>query len=348
MTAPILEAIARGFHHGPAYDQRFVEIVLALAFVAAAAVVIGRLVARRRSEAAARRIHERRLAEVGPSARELAALGVLARFLRPWEPPYLLLASRHVFDRCAREMLRAGAPDADFAVTDAELTLNSLRLRIGFHLATADDTPDSSLDLPVGSTILVSRENADHPDGPFVQGKIAAQGPRAMTISLPTGSRPPPEGSVLMLQFRNQAGVFSFSGTVLYAGETAVQVSQSSTIARRQRRRYYRRRVRLSVSVRAAPGAAWQPALLLDLGGGGGSIQRAGSLSPQPEPFEISFSVPPGDRPVAARVVRVSRNGNVASFEFVSLSEAQRDRIIRIAARQPAGEHDGSERPRSA
>ena len=131
------------------------------------------------------------------------------------------------------------------------------------------------------------------------------------------------------MYFHNSAGIFSFPTRITDMNEDAVFLSQSSHITHQQRRKYFRKTESLPVYVAPlAEGAEPQESMLLDLGGGGASLQNPRGQLKKGDQLELSL-FPRAERlTLAARVVRLSKNGRVANVKFESLSEAERNRIM--------------------
>jgi hypothetical protein len=102
-------------------------------------------------------------------------------------------------------------------------------------------------------------------------------------------------------------------------------------LASRRRRRYVRRKVRLSVLVARDPDAADpRPTTLLDLGGGGASFRNPWEMLRRGDIIHMSFPPPARGPTVTASVVRVSRRGTTIHVKFEFLSESTRDRILQF------------------
>ena len=106
-------------------------------------------------------------------------------------------------------------------------------------------------------------------------------------------------------------------------------------LRRTQRRKYYRRRVRLP---RAGPAAReGEPPLasqLLDLGGDGASlVEPAEEVSPRETCRSWTFRVGGESFRLTAEVLRVSRDGQVLHVRFHGLRDADRDRLLGILFR---------------
>ncbi|HET6486485.1 MAG TPA: PilZ domain-containing protein, partial [Spirochaetia bacterium] len=76
------------------------------------------------------------------------------------------------------------------------------------------------------------------------------------------------------------------------------------------------------------------PPYVLDLGGGGASLQNPRGLMTEGDLIEVSFSGEIGAFTIVARVLRVSRRRGVMSVEFEHRSPEERNRIMRFLSAQ--------------
>ena len=147
------------------------------------------------------------------------------------------------------------------------------------------------------------------------------------------GAAGPSPGSPVTVVFQNRAGLFSFDTVVRSAGGGVLRLDQVERLRRTQRRKYYRRRVRLGVQVLPREGQPPLASQLLDLGGDGASLvnpQRKLSAGDLPE---LSFRVGGESFRLTAEVLRLSRGGQVLHVRFHGLRDADRDRLLGILFR---------------
>jgi hypothetical protein len=314
--ARFLTALASGF------VQTRLEIIIFFAIVVAAlaAIVVFFVAqnrrARRQFNRRARDIIERLMQKLDLDAEETQLLERLVRYLEPGDSAQALLFNHHVFDACARRMYKAESV--------SEATLNALRLKIGFRITKEEEVPSSTAELPAGSPLLLALNG-----GPRVRGAILAQGPGAMLVKLDPGGPPPAQGMGVTVYFHNSAGIFSFPTRVTDLNEDAVFLEHSSAITHQQRRKYYRKRESLPVYLAPLSGDAPPlETMLLDLSGGGAALENPRGMLKKGDMIQLSFSPRREKVTLAARVLRLSRNGKVANVRFESLSEAERNRIM--------------------
>ncbi len=311
-----LTSLAEGF------VQTRIEILLLFAFIVFLLLVFslylllqGRA-ARREIARRSREMLEHRLGELELDDEDSALLGRLSAYLTRGESEYSLLVNSRTFDACAARM--RGAEDIP------EVSLNSLRLKIGFRITQPEQVPSSTLELPEGSALLLVGRGT-----PRLRAVLAAQRPAGMLVRLERGSTRPAKGARLTVYFHNAAGIFSFATNVNDVMGDAVQLDHSRQVLRFQRRRYYRRKEHLPVFIKPANAAASPlPSSILDLGGGGASVLNVRGMFREGDLLEISFSPAVGNFSLTARVRRVSWKGKVLNVQFESVSEAERNRIM--------------------
>ena len=108
-----------------------------------------------------------------------------------------------------------------------------------------------------------------------------------------------------------------------------VGAAPSTPVSRNQRRKFYRRADHLPAHLQGVkPASSAYPTFLLDLGGGGAGILNVGGPFGVGDLVEVSFSTSIAEHSVTGRVLRVSKGGKVLNVQFVSLSAAERDRIM--------------------
>jgi hypothetical protein len=314
--ALFLKDLAQGFvHTRPEIILFFLILVASVAAIGIFFLLQNRRarveLARRSREIVERLIHKLELNE-----QETALLGRLVRYLEPGDTPQALLVSAHLFDACVRRMGRAELV--------SEPTLNALRLKIGFRITQDGEAPSSTAEIPPGSPLLIALNG-----GARTRGSLLAQGAGAMLVKLEPGAPALARGMGVTMYFHNSAGIFSFPSRVTDLNEDAVFLAQSSQITHQQRRKYFRKKEFLPVFI-APLSTETEPreSMLLDLSGGGASLQNPQGLLKKGDQIELSL-FPWAERlTLAARVVRVSKNGRVANVRFESLTEAERNRIM--------------------
>ncbi len=319
-----MRGFARGFDLSPLQLALFVTLVAA--FIGLPLFLTLRQAGRSRRARAqrARRAYERRLAGRGLSPAERELLDRLADRLNSGEEPRLLLEHLPVFDAAAARLRdREEVPDAALA---------ALRVKLGLSSADPERAPRSSSELPEGLPVVVFAGGAEP-----LAGTLLRSGPSALLVRLSADAPVLPVGSGVDVRFGNRAGVFGFSTRVCGHEAGRLELAHAERVRRVQRRRFYRRPVRLAALARAA-GSAEPPApvTLLDLGGGGASLDNAGGRFRLGQDLELELPLPAGE-PLRLRAhpVRVSRGGRMLHLSFGELPDAARDRILRFLFRRP-------------
>jgi hypothetical protein len=323
-------SLARGFRETRLEILLFFLIIIALLVLFTLYTVVQKRRARLELARHSREILEHLLWKLDLNAQEKDLLGGLARHLSRGESVHSLLVNVHVFDACARKMRQSESVD--------ETQLGALRLKIDFRVLQPEEAPTSSAELPEGSPVLLVAG-----PGTRLRGTLVAQGPGSLLVQLGKGISPPAMKTGLTMYFHNAAGIFSFHTRVTDQTEDGVRLAHSTQITRHQRRKFYRSKVRLPVFVTSSSVAAVpQESLLLDLGGGGASLQNPGGQLKKGSPIKLSFSSEIGKFTLSCRVLRVSRNGRIINVKFESLQDAERNRIMGFLFKQSEGRRSPS------
>jgi c-di-GMP-binding flagellar brake protein YcgR len=313
----LLDSISLGFQQTPLEILLFFFIVFALLTVFVVVFFAQRRKATLQTERRSREILEHLLGKLDLNEGETALLGRLVTYLNPGESEHSLLVSHHIFSACARKMRQSEEI--------SESTLTTLRVKIGLTDTQPLEVPGSSSELPEGSAVLLVA-----PAGARFHGIIIAQEPNATSVRLSAGDSAPGKGVRVSLYFHNSAGIYSFPSRIVGLTKDVVNLERSSSITFHQpRRKYFRRKEFLPVFVRLA--ASLEPpygSILLDLGGGGASLQNPKGLLKKGDVLELSFSPETEEHVLAARVVRVSKAGKVIHLKFEPLSETERKRVM--------------------
>ena len=317
-------AFLQGFAQSPLQLALFVLALLA--FVGLPLWLSVREI-RRGRRARARRAHqvyERRLEGRALSAAERSLLDRMAGCLRGGEEPRLLVEHLPTFDAAAERLRRREE------VADGELA--ALRVKLGLRRADPERVPRSSSELPEGLPVQLLAEGRL-----LLSATLSGTGPSALRLSLPGEAPRLPVGSTVEVRFDTRAGSFLFATRVIGREADRLELAHVEGIRRLQRRGWYRRRVRLNARARPAgspvPG---EPVALLDLGGGGASLENPEGRFRFDGELELEIPLPEGPLRVRGRPVRVSAGGRVLHLAFEGLADADRDRLLRYLLHRPA------------
>lgn len=267
--------------------------------------------------------------ELTPSQRQaMYRIGELST--RPWKQ-HEVFSEESTFNRGASRLLEENEVAHD--------TISSLRLKLGY--TRHGGVPISSVGLPVDSRIAVAREG----DPTVIGAVVTRQKPGAIIVTLDEEWKPIREGARVRVLYRSRSGVYSFLTTVLARRGRMVALRHSEQLGRSQRRRYFRRALRLPAEYALKSWNDFEPTVTRDLGGGGASIElteatrvakgekvwlRFRQFAPTEPAGEGPRKREPNPRFTTAicTVVRTSENGRVAHLDFTSIHERLRDRII--------------------
>ncbi len=317
----LLRAIAQGFYESPRQILLAASLFLGFVVLLVAAFFIQRARQRRRLEEHGLEVYGHLARRLGLSSSERRLADRLARYCRPAERRYQVLLSQHVFDSCAVRLRREEPVD--------ERTLAALRIRLDFTAASPEDVPASTSELPKGTPVLLQQ-----PGGPRLPGRVGSRRPDALAVTLSDGGGRPAAGSTLTVYFRNRAGIYLFQSHALEVRDRLVLLDHSESIRQIQRRRFYRRAVRIPVSVAAAGSPARRlQSTFRDLSGGGASLRNPGIEAQPGDELILTVQLDSSSAVIPARVVRLSAEGRVMHVRFHGLSEPLRDRIIGLVFR---------------
>jgi hypothetical protein len=317
------QTVSRGFQRSP------VEIIIAVVAVAAfvGVLLLAYLLQGGRTKSRSRRLARRRYAEraerLGLSREEQRLLDRLARCLKDQNRKHELLSNQPLFNHCVAR-LREREPEAQRARTHAALL--ALRLRLGFRLQGPEEIPASSVELPEGQRLALIRSL---PTAGRARGRVGGQEPGCLLVELEPGSPAFAPGDAVRVYLQNRAGLFSFDSSVQSAGPDGLRLGHTDAIQRLQRRKYYRRKLSLPVSVgRPGTGEPPRPSLFADLGGNGASLRNPQGAFRPGEQVELIFSVGGERLRLTAEVLRLSKQGELMHVRFASMRESTRDRIL--------------------
>jgi c-di-GMP-binding flagellar brake protein YcgR len=241
----------------------------------------------------------------------------LAQFLPFPQQKHRIMVNPRIFDFCARRLLAAKQAEQG--------AVANLRSKLGFPKNAEVLMPVSSLDLPPDIAVLLIQKGK-----PALRGRLVSSDEDSLAIEVEGEPSAAPEQGPLNVYFQNRAGFFSFSTRITAREERILRLDHSDKIKRFQRRRYTRKQLRLPVYVQPYQGASAPfKSLLVDLSGGGASLQNPQCSFGLDQQVELSFA-PHGEKfHILGQVVRVSKGGRMLHVEFQALEEAERKRIFR-------------------
>jgi len=228
-----------------------------------------------------------------------------------------IMLNPQIFDACAQRLIAEEK--------DTEALIRKLRKKLGFPPGAEGILPISSRDLPRDFPVLLVQKRK-----PAVQGVVVSNTESFLGIMIKDDTASSLVNGPVNLYFQNRAGFFTFTTKVTGRDGLVIHIEHSEQLKRYQRRKYLRKKVQLPVFIRLYQGGARAvKSVFLDLSGGGASLRNPGQQFQAEQQIELSFA-PPGEKfNVLARIVRVSRDGEVIHVEYQALEQSARERIVR-------------------
>jgi hypothetical protein len=252
-----------------------------------------------------------------------------------------LLTDLSAFNAAARRLLQKG--------TVSETQIARLRIRLGLVRPGSAGILHYTQELEAGTPVMVRPASAgSSADVPAVVEEVGA---RSFAVRLelgeaqPTGLEPPASpfrrGRDVELRVFRPGGLYAITTRVMKAGAAeptapTLELEHSIRIKRVQKRRYFRKLVKLPLYVKPLqPEGDSVETRLRDLGGGGARFENSPALRLwKGQSVLLVFQPEKTNRIVVkGRVVRVSRSDATASVAFEGIKEATRDRIMRLVLR---------------
>ena len=253
---------------------------------------------------------------LGLSRSEYKMADRISSFHRPADKRYRVLLDEEQFEDCAARAQERGGLE--------EITLAALRLKLDFGGAHPEGAVSSSGELAPGTPLMLVQKGR-----PAIPGILGKQESDWLAMELDPGTDPPTLGVPLSVYFHTSAGVFMFRTHALRLVESTIHLDQADNIRPAQRRRYYRKEIRLPVYIMLRDKVE-EPirAAIVDLSGGGASLENPGMDVHPGDELGLSFSPAGATFRAPARVVRLSAGGTIMHVQFQRLSESARDRLI--------------------
>jgi hypothetical protein len=253
---------------------------------------------------------------LGLSRSERQMTDRISSFYRPQEKRYMVLIDEADFDDCVARAEEHGVLE--------EITLSALRPKLDFGAGKPNEMLGSSAELSPGTPVIVVQKGRSS-----IRGKVGSRDEQALVVTLDPGVEPPTLGIPISLYFHSTEGVFVFLTYARQLVKNNIYVDHSDVIRPTQRRRYYRKAIKLPVYVMLRDKLE-EPirSAFIDVSGGGASLENPGMDVAPGDDLALSFSSGGERFTVPARVVRLSGDGRVMHVQFQRLSETARDRLI--------------------
>jgi c-di-GMP-binding flagellar brake protein YcgR len=247
---------------------------------------------------------------------EVDLLKRLFKYLRKNQKRYEVIENPYIFNSCVKKLREQEDVSAPL--------ITSLRMKLGFKAEGPERIPHSTAELTEGTPLLIITGGKRE-----IAGSIVKIENNSFLVFLEEKGASLSQGSKIKVYCQKRSGLYEFQASVRKVEKGMVRLGHSEEIRRIQRRRFYRRRVSFSVYIkRPGPEQQWVRTSLLDLGGGGASMENPWAGIKPGEEIEVVF---PEKKPVLrvpAFVVRTSGAARDMHVRFGPMSDARRDRII--------------------
>jgi c-di-GMP-binding flagellar brake protein YcgR len=250
------------------------------------------------------------------STPEIDLLKRLFIYLKKNQKRYEIIENPYIFNACVKKLREH--EDVSSAL------LVSLRMKLGFKAEGPERIPHSTAELTINTPLLLISKGKRE-----VSGRIIKIENHSFLVGLEEAGVTLSPGSRITVYCQKRSGLYEIKAVVRKVERGMVWFLHSEEIRRIQRRRFYRKRVSFSVYVkRPGPEQQWVRTSLLDLGGGGASIENPWESIRSGEEIEIVFPEKKPELRIHAFVVRTSGAARNIHVRFGPLSDADRDRII--------------------
>lgn len=313
----LFKEIASGFTHSPVEVVIFFILVLSI-FAPFIFIYIYQLKQSRAVESCrAQKIYNQLINRKAFNRSDADVLEQMTKYLKAFQKKNLLLENQSTFNACACKLRKEKQVP--------QISISALRLKLGFKKLGPEAVPHSSADLPEDMTILMIQKNKKQSTGKLLKSES-----RSLVIDLESGGVLSRTRSPIQIYFQNHTGLFSFSTYVQNCRNGLIKVAHSENIKRLQRRKFYRKKLKLHVYIKPS-GSHERPVLsrFVDLGGGGASLNNTEKNFQLKDSIDLSFSTSRESQfKIKAEVLRVSGDRQTLHVVFGHIPDSSRDRII--------------------
>jgi len=311
----LLQYLTRGFDKDPG---ELVALTVFLGLIVAL-ILVSIIFSRRRNRkaiGAARKRLEGIIADRQLSGDERDAVMKLARFFRR-KKRYVdeVVTLPASFTAAARRLL-AKKPAYDEMIA-------RLRLKLGLSAKGSGQMIHSTAELIAGMPLLVHSAGTK-----TVRGNVLGVDATGVTVKT---DAPPSRGSPVMLELRTRQGCFIIISRIIDSEGDRISIAHTEKVEHSQKRAFFRKRLKLPVTVQTGNGADPEEGFIMDLSAGGARVLVSGlSLEPRQE-ISLTFS-PDKKKPLKlhSRVIRLVEKDNSASVVFTDITKPVEDRIMRL------------------
>ena len=313
----LFKEIASGFTHSPVEVLIFFILVLSI-FAPFIFIYIYQLKQSRAIESCrAQKIYNQLINDKVFNRSDVDVLAQMAKYLKAFQKKNLLLENLSTFNACACRLRKEKQVP--------QTSISALRLKLSFKKLDPETVPHSSANLPEDMPILMIQKNKKQSSGKLLKSES-----NSLVIELESGGVISRTRSPIQIYFQNHTGLFSFSTYVQNCRNGLIKVAHSENIKRLQRRKFYRKKLKLPVYVKPS-GSHERPvhSTFIDLGGGGASLNNIGRYFQPKDRIDLSFSTSGESQfKLKAVILRVSADDQILHVAFGYIPDSRRDRII--------------------
>ncbi|RPJ08410.1 MAG: PilZ domain-containing protein [Spirochaetaceae bacterium] len=205
-------------------------------------------------------------------------------------------------------------------------TLARLRLKLGLAAKSSGRLIHSTAELAAGMPLLL------HATGiKIARGMVASIDQHGVAVKT---AQIYPADSPIMMELRTRQGCFVINTRIVSAQGEAMLVKHTEKVEHLQKRGFFRKRLKLPVTVITQNGTEPEDGFIMDLSAGGARI-HVPQLDLKPEQqVSLSFS-PDKKKPLKlnGRVIRLIEKDSTVSVQFTDISKPAEDRIMHLVLR---------------
>jgi hypothetical protein len=316
------DGIALGFQKSPLEAVISVVIIAVLLAAPIALFLVRQRKARVRRVRRTREVFESLLARKNLSARDREVLQLMSRHTPRGELdlPQLITKSAS-FSVAAKRVVEAGIPGST-GISQADIA--ALRIKLGLVQDGSRGILHSTAELRPGTPLQLSM-----PLGRKLVGKVIEVQPEALHVQISEAVK---SGSEVELRVRRPTGLYSLKTVVTASRGNRLELRHSENIERVQKRRYFRKVLRLPVHLTTEdPSLGVFRTRLIDLSAGGARMRNPGIIVKRGDAVNLRI-IRDDSEPVSlkSRVTRVSPDKSLLSVSFESLKGSTRDQLMKL------------------
>ncbi|MBN2443568.1 MAG: PilZ domain-containing protein [Spirochaetales bacterium] len=317
-TDKFLRQIAESFHRTPEEIISFTIIIVTLIVVAVVAGIIKSIVHRNTLNSIVNKRFEKYVNKFSLTKQEIDVVNRMSRYLRKPVKKYLIFTNPHTFNTCFH-LLKS------HEIVDNQIRM-SLYQKLGFNRFDPYKVPFSSFDIAEGTPVKVFSMKKRT----FINGTITKQLPDGIEFKSQNNLIDFSENDEILLITHNFTGLYSIKTRIIKVENTALFLSHSENIKRKQHREYFRKKIYMPILI-CKEGSKEEPdhAEVRDISAGGLSITNPGKKYKKEDDLSLFFQKDTDKSyHLSGEVVRVSGNNKILHIKFGHVSKSDRDRIV--------------------